>query len=199
MSRKETPLAKMDALPDGMREAVFAFCEKNTLAQAVKWIGAEFDIQISDTRLSTWLGKLRNEKADAEFRAYLAELSRDSAQAGEIAATAGRAAALNAANVALLSQGLYTALRANKDHKQQMIAAEMLSGLLTSVAKSDQARAQIISAETGRDKFQFDAAKLALQHLEALRAIQQSNATDREKIDLAVTRLFGTAPQEVAS
>lgn len=50
-------------------------------------------------------------------------------------------------------------------------------------------------ADTARERMQFDAAQAALKHAAALKAIAaNSTLTDRQKIDAARVRLFGSAP-----
>ena len=54
-------------------------------------------------------------------------------------------------------------------------------------------RAELMLA---KDKFQFDAAKLALASVQKLKTISTSKLSDAEKIDAARRALFGELPED---
>jgi hypothetical protein len=64
------------------------------------------------------------------------------------------------------------------------------------VAKSKDQELKETDIRLKRDKFEFDAAKAALKHLDALREIKARKGMDQnERLRQARLRLFGTAPE----
>ena len=62
-SRKTNPFSKLDRLKPEQQEAVFAHCEKGTIAEGRRWVKTEFDVQISISCLSVWLQKRRSQQS----------------------------------------------------------------------------------------------------------------------------------------
>jgi hypothetical protein len=78
-------------------------------------------------------------------------------------------------------------------------AALNLSMVIEAMAKDRKSKADVLSAETGRDKFQFDAAKAALAAAAELKEINESAGSEREKVERAIARLFGQRPATEAA
>ena len=192
-ARKTRDDARLDKLPEDLQEAVFTHCEKVKLEDGARWLKSEFDIELSPQRLGKWLEKVRNAN---EFSELLSQIRRDAESAELVGQAIGDAANLHESNTTLLSQALFHAQR-TKNPVAMKLAAEALSTIMTAVAKRDAAKASVISAETARNRFQFDAAKLALVHAAELQEIQRSTGSEREKVERAVARLFGRQPKTV--
>lgn len=190
-TRKIRNDSRLDALSAEAQEAVFAFCEKSNLDKGVDWLRAEFDIEISKTRLGVWLEKQR---ADHDFAEMLGSLRAESGRAEIVARTVGDAQQMTESNVALLSRALFEAQRLGKPEAIKR-AVFGLSMVIEAMAKDRKSKADVMTANTQREKFEFDAAKLALKHAAALQKINEGSGDERAKVAQAMLKLFGPAPQ----
>lgn len=192
-NRKTRADSVLDDLSPEQREAVFAYCERVSLEKGIAWLKAEFDIEVSDSTLSKWLGKVRHEK---KFATRLDQIAVANQRAGVVATTIGDALQLSQANILMLNQALMDAQIAGDD-KAVKKAILPLVMLIEAVAKNKKADADVQDAETARSKFQFDAAKAALAAAADLQEISRSKGSEREKVERAVKRLFGEKPAHV--
>jgi len=183
--------SKLDQLAPNEQESVFTECEKKKLADGVRWLKDEFDIEISANRLSKWLEKRRN---DNTFSELLAEIRADADRSDQVAEALGDVGKLNESNIKMLSQALFSAQRTGNT-KAVKNAVFGLSMIVEALAKERASTASVITAETSRNRFQFDAAKLALKHAAELQDIQKSSGSEREKVERAVETLFGKKPK----
>lgn len=183
--------SKLDALRSKQQDAVFEHCETVKLVDGVRWLKSEFDIEISINRLSKWLEKTRN---DRQFAELLSDIRSDSERSELVAQALGDVGRLNESNIKMLSQALFAAQRTG-NVKAVKNAVFGLSMVVEALAKDRTANANVISAETARDRFQFDAAKKALANAAELQDIQRSKGSEREKVERAVQRLFGKKPE----
>ena len=193
--------AEIDKLfkTDEQHDAFFIESESRNLAATQKILAAApYKLDVSINTISRWLRKVRTEKADDKFRELLVEIKDDATKAGQLAREVGDAHQLAEANVTMLSQALFRARRSD-DPKALRSSAVLLSMVMEAVAKQNASRASVISAETSRDRFQFDAAKAALAAAADLQDIQKSKGSEKEKVDRAINRLFGTKPQNLRS
>ena len=194
---KGNPSAWWKKLTPEQREMVYDFADAHTLDGTVAWIKSEFDIETSKTSLGDWLEKVRGEKTtEALFLERLEELRKADERSHEIGVSVGNTLQLHESNVVLLSQALQAAQIAN-DHQALKAAAVGLSMVMEAVAKSKKADADVLTAETQRDKFQFDAAKAALANAAELQAINAEKIDDSEKRARAIKVLFGDRPAHV--
>jgi hypothetical protein len=193
--RKTRSDAVLNRLTEEQRDRVFTQCEPMALEGAVRWLKAEFYVTISPGRLSKWLAQERTER---NFMARMEAMRESSRRAGYVAQQVGDAQEMTESNIALLSQALFDA-QCSGDRKEMKAAAFNLSMVIEAMAKDRKSKADALSAETGRDKFQFDAAKSALKHAAELQTINQSAGSEREKVDRAVERLFGRRPERAAA
>lgn len=175
------------------RDEVFAYIEGHTLDEAQAFIASTFQLDLSTTAIGRWAEKRRRAGADFKFRRLLADIKADQEQAIELGSAVGVAAELNDANVVMLSQALFEAKRTGNPAAVKA-AAKLFSMVLESVAKSKTAAANLIAAETGRDKFQWDAAKAALGSAAELQRINEGSGDEDAKVELAIVSLFGTRP-----
>jgi len=198
MSRKINANSKLDALPPEQQEMVFAMCNRAgmTLEAGAKWIRDEFDVEISGARLGKWLEKRR---IDNEFAELMASIRADSDRAQLLASEIGDAAEIGEANIAMLGQALFETLRSKDKEKIKLRgkAAMHLAMVLEAFAKDRKSKADVLNAELGREKFQFDAAKAALAASADLQEINRSKGSEREKVERAITRLFGERPKNI--
>lgn len=188
------------------QDAFFAYCEGNTelgghtLIEAARWLRANREIDLSENSISKWLARRRKEAKDFQFYSYLAEVRKDAERAEAFGeqVSALQVEGITQANVAMLSQAMFRASR-EKNEAALGFFTELLSKLMAAVAKHRASTAAQISAETGRDRFQFDAAKRALAQAAALQQITQSGGHEREKIERAVQTIFGRRPAGLSS
>jgi|GEM_PF-3845537 len=190
-NRKIRDDARIDKLAPDQQTIVFEQCEKMKLADGVRWLKAEFDITLSINRLGKWLEKIRNEH---KFSDLLAEIRADADRSEQVADALGDVGQLNESNIKMLSQALFAAQRTGNT-KAVKNAVFGLSMIVEALAKDRSATASVITAETSRNRFQFDAAKAALAAAGDLQQIQKSSGSEREKVDRAIDRLFGTKPK----
>src|SRR4051812_45974033 len=190
--RKVRTDSKLDALTPEQQEMVFAHCETVKLEDGARWLQAEFDVELSPQRLAKWLEKVRNDRA---FSDLLAEIRADADRAEHVADALGDVAQLNDSNIKMLSQALFAAQRTGNT-KAVKNAVFGLSMIVEALAKDRSATASVITAETSRNRFQFDAAKAALAAAGDLQQIQKSSGSEREKVERAIDRLFGAKPKE---
>jgi hypothetical protein len=192
--RKTRSDARIDALDPEQQEAVFAHCNRAgvPLEAGAKWLYDEFDVQISPQRLGKWLEKMR---LDKDFRDLLSDVRADRDRASLLSREIGDAAEMAEANITMLGQALFETMR-NKDKvKLRGKAAMALSMVVEAFAKDRKSKADVMTANTQRDKFQFDAAKAALSAAADLQEINRSKGSEREKVDRAIARLFGKKPE----
>lgn len=186
------------ALSGAEQEAFFAYLEgtaeagTHTLAEGQAWLLDRKQIELSRQAISTWAAARRKEAADLKFRALLADIGEDARRAQEFGETVGalQIAGITQSNVAMLSQALFRAQR-DRDVTSIEFFTNLLATLLSSVAKQQAGVASVISAETARDRFQFDAARRALEHAADLQQINEDAGHQRDKIERAIVRLFG--------
>jgi hypothetical protein len=57
------PASKLGKLKAEQREAIYAHCSSVSLADGVRWLEAEYNVQIGTCRLATWLRKRRGEES----------------------------------------------------------------------------------------------------------------------------------------
>ena len=177
------------------RDVFFVASEKRNLYETQTILKREHQLDLSLNTISRWLGKERKSRADDAFFKLIGEIKDDAERADTFAKEIGDAQKLTTANVTMLSQALFRARRTN-DPKAMRSSAILLSMLIEAVAKQNASKASVISAETSRDRFQFDAAKKALEHASELQDIQKSSGSEREKVERAVDRLFGKRPSD---
>ena len=190
-TRGDSDLNRLLTEPE--QEAFFALVERTTLREAGAWLKEHHEIALSPTAIGKWAEKMRRKGDDFRFQQLLRDMRHDNEQATLMAGEIGTAAQLNDANVLLLSQALFSARRTG-DPGEMKNAAKLFSMVMESVAKAKAAEAAVITASTSRDKFQFDAAKSVLEHLDTLQSIKASSGDDREKVDRAVAAVFGRRP-----
>lgn len=191
MSKKTRDDSLLGKLDPAQQDLVFAQCEKMKLEDGVRWLKAEFDLALNESTLSRWLTKIRNDQA---FSDLLGEIRADAARADLVAESLGDVGRMNESNIKMLSQALFAAQRTG-DTKAVSRAVIGLSMIVEALAKDKSSTASVISAETSRSRFQFDAAKAALAAAADLQEIQRSTGSEREKVDRAIARLFGAKPQ----
>ena len=184
-------------LSEEERDGLFALVESTTLKEGAAWLRTRYDIDLSPTALGKWAEKRRRKSKDVAFQELLAGLRYDNEQASAVAAEIGSAAQLNDANVMLLGQALFSARRTG-DPAEIKNAAKLFAMVLEANAKAKTAEASVIVAETGRNRFQFDAAKAALAHAEELQRINTSKGSEREKIERAILAVFGRHPTQTS-
>jgi hypothetical protein len=188
----------LDKLPEPEQQKVFAFIERTTLDKATAWICKHYQEWLPGGKLSAvsvakWAGKMRKKMQEALVVERLLKLQDANELADRLAADVGKIAKLNDANVMLLSQALLDAqLVGDKTAMKALTAQFML--VLGTVNQAREVDVKKTAADTLKAKFYFDAAKQALKHAAALKAINESEGTDREKIDRAVEKLFGKRP-----
>ena len=190
-TRGDSDLNRLLTEPE--QEAFFALVERTTLVEGSVWLKRNDKVQRSPTCIGKWAEKQRRKADDFRFQQLLQDMRYDNEQATVMAGEIGTAAQLNDANVLLLSQALFSARRTG-DPGELKAAAKLFSMVMESVAKSKAAEAAVITASTSRDKFQFDAAKSALEHAETLQSIKASSGDDRDKVERAVLAVFGRRP-----
>ncbi len=196
-SRKTNANSKLDALSPEQQEMVFAQCNSSmSLEAGSKWIAAEFGVEISAARLGKWLEKQR---IDADFAELMSAIRADADRAQLLSREIGDASGMDEALIAMLGQGLFETLRSKDKDKIKLRgkAAATLSMVVEAFAKDRKSRADVVSAETQRDRFQFDAAKAALGAAADLQEISRSKGSEREKVERAITRLFGAKPENI--
>lgn len=178
------------------REAFFQFVETHNLVEAQEELRGAYKMAVAPSinTISRWAEKRRRANDDLKFIQLIGEIKDDADRAQTFAKEIGDAQKLTEANVTMLSQALFRASR-TKEPKAMKSSATLLSMLLEAVAKQNASRASVISAETARSRFQFDAAKAALAAAGDLQQIQKSKGSEREKVERAVTRLFGAKPK----
>jgi hypothetical protein len=180
----------LDGLTAGEQEIVFEHCEKRKLEDGVRWLKAELDVQLDKSNLGRWLEKVRNDRV---FSDLLAEIRADADRSELVAESLGDVGRLNESNIKLLSQALFAAQRTGNMAAVKN-AVFGLSMVVEALAKDRSATASVITAETSRSRFQFDAAKKALAHAAELQSISKSSGSEREKVERAIVRLFGQKP-----
>jgi hypothetical protein len=179
---------------DKDRDEFFIASEGRNLWETQKVLERDFKCNLSLNTISRWLHKVRTERADQQFYLLIGEIKDDAARAETLAKEIGTERNLTSANVTMIEQMLFRARRSG-DGKQMMAAAKMLSLVIGAVSDEKAASARVITAETQRERFHFDAAKVALAAASDLQQIQQSKGSEREKIEKAVERLFGKKPK----
>ena len=172
--------------------AFFEYVESHTLAEAQKWLHDDKLIELSQQAISAWAARKRKEAGELKFRQLLTEIKEDALRAEEFGQQIGtlQIAGITQANVAMLSQALFRAQR-TKDRAAVKFFTNMMFLLLQAVSKQQSAAASVISAETARDRFQFDAAKRALQQAALLQRINEDGGHERDKVERAIETLFG--------
>lgn len=183
-------------LEDKEQEEFFLFAENTTLVNAKQHLKAEYKIDVSINTIGRWLEKVRKGKADNAFYRLIGEIKDDSNRAETFAKEIGSKQKLVDATVVMLAQMLFRARRSN-DPAAMKQSAQLLSTIIGAVSSEKAATASVISAETQRSRFQFDAAKAALANAAELQTIQKSKGSEREKVERAVTTLFGKKPEKV--
>lgn len=193
--RKPRADAKIDGLglTEEQRDMVYGHCERVRLADGVKWLKAEFDLEISEERLSKWLERERHERA---FQKRLSAVCDASRRAQIIGSQVGSALQMSEAATAAFAAALLDAQIA-EDAKGMKAAAVPLAMLLEAVAKSKKADADVSQTELAWKKFRYDAAEAALACVAELQEINRSPIADEEKRERAVKRLFGEKPSHV--
>ena len=79
---------------------------------------------------------------------------------------------------------------------QEQPDTEQVFFIMQCIAKAKDQELKETDIRLKRDKFEFDAAKAALKHLDALREIKARKGMDQnERLRQARLRLFGTAPE----
>jgi hypothetical protein len=179
---------------DKARDDFFFASESRNLYETAAVLKREHKLEVSINTISRWLAKIRTQKADARFYQLISEIRDDRERAEQLGKEIGNAQKLSAANIMIIQQMLFRA-RQTGNPKQMMAAAQMLSMVLTAVAKEKASEASVISAETQRSRFQFDAAKAALAAAGQLQEISKSKGSEKEKVDRAIVAVFGTKPK----
>ena len=141
------------------------------------------------------LARVRKEKANLAFHQLLGEIDDDAHQAEAFGQKISglRIAGITQANVAMLTQSLFRAQR-DKNPASVEFFTNLLATLLQSVAKHRTGEANVMAAETSRDKFQFDAAKAIDARLDALVAIKRDVNNERERFERLIETVFGRRP-----
>jgi mevalonate kinase len=196
-ARKTNSNSKLDALSPEQQEMVFAQCNSNmSLEAGAKWLAAEFGVEISGARLGKWLEKRR---IDNDFAELMSNIRADADRAQLLSREIGKASGMDEALITMLGQALFETLRSKVKSKVKLRgkAAALLSMVVEAFAKDRKSRADVLTANTQRDRFQFDAAKAALDAAADLQEISRSKGSEREKVERAITRLFGTKPENI--
>jgi hypothetical protein len=151
MSDNRKSKAILDKLTPDQQRIVFEKCEPLDLAVGVKWIAAEFGIDISDTRLSVWLEKKRKRADnDAKLEKLLGKIEETSRAADPILlASKSHKALLAAAEVSA-----HNLLQAQLDG--DIAAIKFYSDVLTTVVKP---ALKVAENETKKEKVALDAEK----------------------------------------
>lgn len=189
--KAKSTLAK---LSQDQQDEIFRLVEKGTLVEAQKKL-ADRKIQLSLTSISRWATKERERRLREKFSARLIELTAAKKNAESISTKVGDLGILNDQNLALLSQTYFNA-QVTGDMKTMTLLGEQLTFLMDAVAKIRRANAALADSATAREKFEFDAAKLALKYAAELQDISKSSGSQREKAARAVERMFGKRPSQ---
>lgn len=194
MAEHPKPKSQLGKLPQDVQEKVFLFVEGGTLAKAQAWLRDEWELDLSASTISRWATKYRTDKASAEFQLRLIELTAARNSAVEMKRQLGDLGVINEANLGLLSQAFLNA-QISGDTKTIKALGFLFTATMDSVSKLRRADAAVADSITSQQKFQFDAAKIALKHAAKLQEINKSTATEKEKVERAVIHMFGTKPE----
>ena len=203
--RKTRGNATLVGLAPELEEELFKHTQGHTLQETQELLLTDprFRIEVSRQTISTWAAKKRKEADDFRFRVWLGNLAENSVRAREVVrqVTGGDLPGgtdniehIEQGNSAVLNALLMQALQSG-DPQTIALYAKLSAMVGETRAKQRSATAALLSAETASKRFYFDAAKLALEHAAELQAINQSTGSQREKIERAVTRLFGARPE----
>lgn len=198
MARKSTG-SKLDVLSEEDRTLLLEWADGGDgnspmgLVELVDRINVRWNISIGKSAVGEWLTKQREAR---DFDAWLVKVGSASEQADIIASAAGKSGQLTEAAITGLGTALQMALIGGKQEVAEN-AAKAFSALLTAHASNKKADAAIELAATAREKWQFDAAKAALDHAAELQEINRDEADDKTKVARAIKRLFGDKPKNV--
>ena len=183
MPRKPRSDAKLLTLPDEDQTRVYDWLCVMSYAKTRAKIKKELDLSVSLGALNHfWEVRSRTEQQQRILKAVSAsdailEQSRDALPR------------LKEANAAALQQAAFEAFLSGDVDRIQT-----LYGL---VLKTRSEATKATSAELARDRFEFDAAKAALEQLDALRDIgRDSSLSETAKITAVRRRLFSVLPDE---
>lgn len=184
-SRSRSALGTLDA---AQRDAVVAYCAHASLADALRWLEAQFGIKIASTStLGRWLQKQRILKS---IESQLALISDDSERATLIGKLVGAATALTDANIVLVAQAVFEELRKPAEERDEKRLAQYMTFAIRVRAQNITAR----SVDLAYERHRFNAAKRAMQVAADLQQINQGGGDEREKIEKAIVLLFGEEP-----
>jgi hypothetical protein len=198
MARKSTG-SKLDVLSAEDRALLLDWADGGEgqppigLVELVERISVQWSISIGKSALGEWLTKQREQR---DFDVWLDKVGAASVQADIIATTAGKSGQLTEAAITGLGTALNLALVSGNPLITES-AAKSFAALLTAHASNKKADAAIELAATAREKWQFDAAKAALDHAAELQEINRDEADDKTKVARAIKRLFGEKPKNV--
>lgn len=183
MSRKPRSDSKLLTLTEEQQMQIFTWLKHMGYTKTVMLVK-------KDLSISTSTGALHNfwehwSKKESENRILKAVTSADAV----LDAVAGNLPKLDAALETQLKQAAFEASISN-DTKE-------LKNLVDVFLKIQKADLDEKSVNLQVDRFQFDAAKAALTHVAALKAIQNDKGMSQtEKVDAVRRRLFSVLPEE---
>ena len=196
--RGDSEIDKLFVGDDAARDDFYHASEGRNLAETQKILRDQYQLDVALTTIGRWLTKIRRLKYDEKFFNVITELREDSERAQQIAKEVGDAKELTGASITMLAKALFSA-RLKGDEAGMKLAAKLLSTVLGAAAADKSATASVISAETQKMRFQFDAAKKAMQYSGELQEISKSSGSEQEKVERAVARLFGPKPKSEAA
>ena len=166
---------------------------KKTLAEMVAWLKEE-GITCSLSTLSRFLESQRSRRLQSSL---LAQIASGAQQCKEVEKEFGKNPAPELETLIKLHRVLILNLttQGNADPELLKLADQLTRTALEFVSGRTKAAFKERELTLAEDKFQFDAAKLALKAVAELKTISTSKLSDVEKIDAARRALFGELPE----
>ena len=163
--------------------------EKKTIAQVQEQLRLD-GCSVSSGRLSEWWHSRQRQKMQA---ALLSQITTGANQVKAVEKAWGQNPPPELSAIIKLHRTLIWKLATEGTVAPEML--ELVSGLMKSVVDFDKLNLKREEFSLAKDKFQFDAAKLALAAVKDLKTISASKLSDVEKIDAARKALFGELPE----
>lgn len=199
MTRKVRGDSVLAGLPQERQDELYARVESSTLAEAQEWLASHYDLNVSQDTLSRWAGRRRQEDMSFARHKKLMEIAAARRNAEQFAQAFGDLGAIHQSNIGLFGQALLAA-QLGEDQESAGFFAKAMHDLMDGVAKMKRADAAVAAADTAREKFEFDAAKAVLEHMESLQSVRsQSGLSDEEKAARVRELVFGREPGKEAA
>ena len=168
--RSDSPLK---TLPAARQADIAEYLRGHSLAETVAWLKLD-GFKTSSTALSEF----------GSWYALRSQLSRNEQTVETLLAEYVKANPdLSPDKIQAMGQAFFSAMSLAQQDPESWVAIQRLN----------LQRAELMLA---KDKFQFDAAKLALASVQKLKTISTSKLSDAEKIDAARRALFGELPED---